>query len=265
VSNGLALVTGASSGIGEAYADRLAGDGWDLVLVARRRDRLQEVAARLTGEHGVAVRFVDADLSDRGGLDGLCAELVTLPLGLLVNNAALAHYMPFSELPVDRATELVELNVLAPVRLTRAVLPGMLERGDGAIVNVASLLAFSGSWDAPFLPQRALYASSKSFLVTFTQVLAAELRDTGVRAQVVCPGVVRSEFHTRQGMDMTGRSRMEPDAVVEASLLDLDRGVVVCIPGAAVDAAVEPVSLAAQALMPLTQTVELPERYRAAD
>ena len=265
MSTGLALVTGASSGIGEAYAERLAGDGWDLVLVARRHDRLQEVAARLTGAHGVAVRVLDTDLADRGGLEELCAEIATLPLGLLVNNAALAHYMPFSELPADRATEVVELNVLAPVRLARAALPGMLERGEGAIVNLASLLAFSGSWEAPFLPQRALYASSKSFLVTFTQILAAELRDTGVRVQVVCPGVVRSEFHTRQGLDMTGRARMEPDAVVAASLLDLDRGVVVCVPGAVVDAAVEPVSAAARALMPLTQTVELPERYRAAD
>jgi short-subunit dehydrogenase len=265
VSGGTALVTGASSGIGEAYADRLAGDGWDLVLVARRRDRLEEVAARLTAEHGVEVRVIDADLADRDRLEELCAELATLPLGLLVNNAALAHYSPFDDLPAERVTELVELNVLAPVRLTRAALPGMVDRGAGAVVNVASLLAYSGSWDAPFLPQRAVYAASKSFLVTFTQILAVELRDTGVRVQVVCPGVVRSEFHARQGMDMTGRARMEPRSVVDASLLDLGRGVVVSVPGAADEAAAEPVDAAAQALMPLTQTVELPDRYRAYD
>jgi short-subunit dehydrogenase len=265
MSSGLALVTGASSGIGEAYADRLARDGWDLVLVARRRDRLEEVAARVTAGHGVQVRVIDADLADRDRLEELCEALATLPLGLLVNNAALAHYSPFADLPAERATELVELNVLAPVRLTRAALPGMVERGAGAVVNVASLLAYSGSWDAPFLPQRAVYAASKSFLVTFTQILAVELRGTGVRAQVVCPGVVRSEFHTRQGMDMTGRSRMEPGSVVDASLLDLGRGVVVSVPGAADEAAAEPVDAAAQGLMPLTQTVELPDRYRAYD
>jgi len=265
MSSGTALVTGASSGIGEAYADRLARDGWDLVLVARRRDRLEEVAARVTAGHGVEVRVIDADLADRDRLEEICAEIATLPLGLLVNNAALAHYSPFADLPAEQVTELVELNVLAPVRLTRAALPGMVERGAGAVVNVASLLAYSGSWDAPFLPQRAVYAASKSFLVTFTQILAVELRDTGVRAQVVCPGVVRSEFHTRQGMDMTGRARMEPGSVVDASLLDLGRGVVVSVPGAADEAAAEPVDAAAQALMPLTQTVELPDRYRAYD
>ena len=107
---------------------------------------------------------------------------------MLVNNAALAHYMPFSELPPVQARELVQLNVLAPVLLTRAALAGMVERGNGTVINVASLLAFSGSWEAPHLPQRAVYAASKSFLVTFTQILAGELRDSGVRVQVVCSG-----------------------------------------------------------------------------
>ena len=91
---------------------------------------------------------------------------------MLVNNAALAHYMPFATLPAEQAQELVQLNVLAPVLLTRAVVPGMVERGEGAVINVASLLAFSGAWDRPYLPQRAVYAASKSFLVTFTQILA---------------------------------------------------------------------------------------------
>jgi uncharacterized protein len=262
VSSGTALITGASSGIGEAYADRLARDGWELVLVARNRSRLEEVASRLTGEHGVSARVIAADLADRDSLTGLCEEIERMPLGLLVNNAALAHYMPFAELPPDRAAELVELNVLAPVLLTRAALAGMIGRGTGAVVNVASLLAFSGSWEAPFLPRRAVYASSKSFLLTYTQVLATELEGSGVRAQVVCPGVVRSEFHTRQGMDMTGRARMEPEAVVEASLADLERGVVVSIPGAAAEDAADPVFAATRDLMPVTQAVELPDRYR---
>jgi short-subunit dehydrogenase len=211
------------------------------------------------------VRVIDADLADRVRLAELCAELAGLELELLVNNAALAHYMAFSELPAERATELVDLNVYAPVMLTGAALPGMLERASGAVINVASLLAFSGTWAAPFLPQRAVYASSKSFLLTYTQILAAELEGTGVRAQVVCPGVVRSEFHERQGMDMTGRARMEPDAVVEASLHDLERGIVVCIPGASEADAADPVFAATRNLMPVTQTVELPDRYRAFD
>ncbi len=259
----LAMVTGASSGIGEAYADRLAQDGWDLVVVARRRDRLDELAHRLSGEHGRSVRAVAADLADTSQLAALAAEAAGLNLELLVNNAALAHYMPFAELPAERAQELVQLNVLAPVLLTRAVVPGMVSRRAGAVVSVASLLAFSGDWDAPQLPRRAVYAATKSFLVTFTQVLANELRETGVRAQVVCPGLVRSEFHTRQGIDLSAVPRMEPAAVVQASLLDLERGVVVSIPGAPDEAAFDALLASQRELLGPTRTVELPDRYAA--
>jgi short-subunit dehydrogenase len=258
----LAMITGASSGIGEAFAERLAGDGWDLVVVARRRERLEGVADRLVREHGVSVRAVEADLSRPDQLESLGARAAELPLDMLVNNAALAHYMPFAELPPELAGELVGLNVLAPVLLTRAAVPGMVARGRGAIVNVASLLAFSGSWDAPHLPRRAVYAASKSFLVTFTQVLAGELRDSGVRVQVVCPGLVRSEFHTRQGMDLSGVPRMEPGDVVQASLLDLGRGEIVCVPGAPDESARDGVESAQRELVRVTRAVELPQRYR---
>jgi short-subunit dehydrogenase len=258
----LAMVTGASSGIGEAYAGRLAEDGWDLVLVARRRDRLEQVAQRLTSAHGVQARVVAADLSDSGELAALSAEAAGMSLDLLVNNAALAHYMPFATLPAEPARQLVDLNVLAPVLLTRAVVGGMVERGAGAVISVASLLAFSGAWDKDYLPKRAVYAASKAFLVTFTQILAGELRGTGVRAQVVCPGLVRSEFHSRQGVDMSAVPRMEPEAVVRASLADLERDVVVSIPGAEDDAALRAIDAASAALLPATRAVELPGRYR---
>jgi short-subunit dehydrogenase len=257
----LAMVTGASSGIGEAFAERLAGDGWDLVLVARRRERLEAIAARVTDAHGVSARVVEADLSDPAQLATLCAEAASLPLALLVNNAALAHYMPFATLPPESAQELVQLNVLAPVLLTRSVLDGMVERGEGAVINVASLLAFSGSWEKDYLPKRAVYAATKSFLTTFTQIIAAELRDTGVRAQVVCPGLVRSEFHTRQGVDMSAVPRMEPESVVQASLSDLARGVVVSIPGAEDASALREIDAASDTLLSATRTVELPARY----
>jgi uncharacterized protein len=262
VTIGTALVTGASSGIGEAFADRLAADGHDLVLVARRRGRLEEVAARLTAAHGVGVRVVEADLGEREQLDALCADVPAIAPRLVVNNAALAHYGPFAELDPSRATELVDLNVLAPVRLTRAALPGMIERGDGGVVNVCSLLAFSGTWEGDFLPQRATYAATKAFLVAFSQVAATELRGTGVRVQALCPGLVRSEFHTRQGMDTSAMQRMEPEDVVRASLSDLADGVVVSIPGAEDAAAYEPLAAASLGLMPLTRTVELPSRFR---
>jgi short-subunit dehydrogenase len=228
-----------------------------------RTSPLEQLARRLTERHQVSVRVVDADLGQPERLASLAAETAELRIDMLVNNAALAHYMPFVELPVEAAHELIDLNVLAPVLLTKAVLPGMVERGTGAVVNVASLLAFSGSWEAPQLPKRTVYAATKSFLLTFTQVLAAELQETGVRVQVLCPGVVRSEFHTRQGLDMSGAPRMEPGDVVAASLADLERNTVVSIPGATDDTLLETVQEAQQELMTLVRARELPERYRS--
>jgi short-subunit dehydrogenase len=258
----LAIVTGASSGIGEAYADRLARDGWDLVVIARRRERLERLATRLNNEHGVDARVVDADLANHDQIESLCDELARLPVGMLVNNAALGHYMPFVELPAENADELVHLNVLAPVLLTRAVVPGMRERSIGSIINIASLLAFSAPFQGQHAPARAVYAASKAFVVTFTQILATELRDSGVRVQVVCPGLVRTEFHSRQGVDMSAAPRMEPEMVVEASLLDLERGQVLSIPGLGDESARERLAAAQRELMAFTQVTELPERYR---
>ena len=258
----LAVITGASSGIGAAYAQRLAQDGWDLVIVARRRDRLEALADRLARECGVAVQAIDADLAAAADLQRVCEAIADRPVDMLINNAALAHYMEFSELPAERATELVHLNVLAPVLLSRAVIPGMRERGKGVIVNVASLLAFSGTMEAPHMPKRAVYAASKSFLVTFSQALAAEVRDHGIRVQVVCPGVVDSEFHTRQNMDMSGVPRMEPRAVVTASLADLDSGDVICVPGLPDVAALGRLVTAQNELLGSARTADLPERYR---
>jgi short-subunit dehydrogenase len=138
--------------------------------------------------------------------------------------------MPFLKLPGDKARELVNLNVLAPVQMIHAALPGMVERGKGTVVSFSSLLAFSGASENPQLPKRAVYTASKAFLLTFFQLLAVELRDTGVKVQVVCPGIVKTEFHTRQNIDMSGRPRLEPEDVVKASMIGLERGEVVCIP-----------------------------------
>jgi uncharacterized protein len=262
---GLAMVTGASSGIGVAYAERLAADGWDVMAVARRAERLEELAERISRASGTTVRTIQADLSLADDVDRVCQEIVAAPVEMLVNNAALAHYMEFAELPGDQARELVELNVLAPVLLSRAALTGMRTRGRGSIINIASILAFSGAVQAPFLPRRVVYASTKSFLVTFSQLLAAEVRDQGVRVQVVCPGVVRSEFHARQGIDMSQVPRMEPDDVVEASLADLAAGIVVSVPGLGEAAALHAVDDAKLEIVKVAQTRELPARYRAAE
>jgi uncharacterized protein len=257
----LAVVTGASSGIGAAYAERLASDGWNLVILARRRDRLDELAARLADLHDIAVRAIEADLSRFDDLQRVCGEIDDAPVEMLVNNAGLAHYMPFAELPAAEARELVDLNALAPVLLTRAAVTGMVARGSGSIVNVASLLAFSGTARAEFLPKRVVYAATKSFLVTFSEALADEVLPLGVRVQVVCPGMVRSEFHSRQGMDMSAVPRMEPHDVVKASLADLANGVVVSVPGVADTVALNHVEAASHELVSAARTVQLPARY----
>jgi short-subunit dehydrogenase len=257
---GTAVVTGASSGIGRSYAERLAAKGMDLVLVARRADRLDELKRDLA-KHQVNVRTVVADLGKADDVQRLITELDTTAVELLVNNAALAHYMPFAQLPPGCARELVDLNVLAPILLTRAVIPGMVKRGRGGVINVASLLAFSGAARAPHLPNRAVYAATKAFLVTFSQILAGELAGTGVTIQVLCPGVVRSEFHSRQGIDMSQVPRMEPEQVVTASLHDLERGVVVSIPALADESVKARFDEAALALLAPARSAELPPRY----
>ena len=225
----MALVTGASSGIGVSYAHALAKRGFDLVLVARRADRLREVAAALasTGAH---VETLVADLGDAAGLAAVGDVCRKRPLDLLVNNAGVAHYMTFATLAPERADEIVRVNTLAVVSLARAAVGGMVARGRGAIINVGSLLAFSGSMRRPGLPARAIYAGTKAFMLAFTQVLAAELETTGVKVQVVCPGVVATEFHSSQGIDMSQVPRLSADDVVKGSLADLDRGVVVSVP-----------------------------------
>lgn len=256
----MAVVTGASSGIGRAYADRLASEGMDLVLVARRADRLDALERDLE-RRGVGVRTVAADLGRAEDVQRLVEQLAALPVELLVNNAGLAHYMPFAQLPFERARELVDVNALAPLLLARAVIPGMLHRRRGAIINVASLLAFSGAARAPHLPQRAVYAATKAFLVTFTEILAAELAGTGVNVQVVCPGIVRTEFHSRQGIDLSDVPRMEPDQIVTASLADLARGAVVSIPALPDEAAKARLDEAASALVTFARATALPPRY----
>jgi short-subunit dehydrogenase len=229
-SRPLALVTGASAGIGRAYAERLASDGYDLVVVARRKDRLEEVKHQLEGAQGVSVQPLVADLSTESGQRAVDAVAKQPRLEVVVDSAALAYYMPFLDLPSDKAAELVNLNVLAPMRMIHAALPGMVARGKGIVVSFSSLLAFSAASENPQMPKRAVYAASKAFLLTFFQLLAVELRNTGVKVQIVCPGIVKTEFHTRQNMDLSGRPRLEPEEIVKASMIGLERSEVVCIP-----------------------------------
>jgi len=229
-----AIVTGASSGIGAAFAERLAKDGHDLIIVARRSDKLEELAQRFQERYQVNVSAFVADLSKPDSLRVVEKRIAEdSALEILVNNAGFGGYMPFVELDPDKAEELINLKVLAVTRLTRAALPGMLARGKGAIINVSSRLGFSGSLGSSQLPKRATYAGANAYINTFTQLLHSELDGTGVQVQALCPGLVATEFHTHVGADTSrfpAAVVMQPEDLVSASLAGLKLGEVICIP-----------------------------------
>ena len=226
----LAVVTGASAGLGEAFATRLAADGWDLIVTARRRSRLVALADLVTEASDRGVRVHVADLSVAEEVAEVERLLAGEVVDLLVNNAGFAGYAPFVDVAPEVVDDLVGVHIEAACRLTRAVLPTMVQRNRGAIINVASLLAFSGTLPPQPLPFRATYAGAKAFLVAFTQALAGELAGTDVRVQVCCPGLIATEFH--EGMDMSGIPFpvLDPSEVVDAALQGLRLGEVVCLP-----------------------------------
>jgi short-subunit dehydrogenase len=255
----LALITGASSGIGKAYAERLAAGGYDLIAVGRRVDRLEALAASFPD---VTIEAVAADLATDAGVNAVAKLCASRPLSMLVNNAGVAHYMPLADLPADKARELVHVKVLAPTMLTRAALPGMLARGEGTIVNVAGMIAFSGPAPASQMPRRAVYAGTLAYAVALSQTLNAELEETPLRVQVLCPGVVATEFHERQGLDLSAVPRMSAEDVVTASLAGLELGEVVCAPGVE-DAGVLHAVFHADTVAFGAQSSQLASRYRS--
>jgi short-subunit dehydrogenase len=224
-----ATVTGASAGIGRAFAERLARDGWDLCIVARSRGRLEELAKRLRREHGIRVQVVSADLTDPSALGALERRLARdARLELLVNDAGVGDFGAFARRDREEADGEIRLNVLAVVRLTHAALRAMLPRRRGAVINVSSTAAFQP------LPQAAIYGATKAFLNSFTEALHEELRGSGVRVQALCPGLTHTEIFERAGADVSGLPSflwMEPEEVVADSLAALARGAVVCVPG----------------------------------
>lgn len=254
-----ALVTGASSGIGRAFARRLGAEGYNLVVVGRRRDRLEELAGELAN---VKVSPLVANLGTDAGVEAVAEVCARQELTMLVNNAGVAHYMPFAELPADKAGELLHVKVVAPTLLARAAVPGMVARGRGTIVNVSGMLAFSGPAPLDKLPlRRAVYAATLAHIVALSQTLHEELKAHGLRVQALCPGVVATEFHERQGLDLSRVPRMSAEDVVTASLRGLELGEVVCAPGVEKAHLLEAVFRADLEAF-AAQSPQLAERYR---
>jgi uncharacterized protein len=223
---GTALVTGASSGVGAAYADRLARRGYDLVLVARDKARLEAIAGRLRGETGVAVETIRSDLTvaeDLGRVEQRLRE--DARIRLLVNNAGAAGHGGFADPNLDEQEQLIRLNVLAVTRLASAAVPRFLAAGSGSIINIASVLALAPG----VLP--GIYAATKAFVLIFSQSLQAELGGRGLYVQAVLPSATRTEIWARSGRDADAiQGVMDVAELVDAALIGFDRREPITIP-----------------------------------
>jgi short-subunit dehydrogenase len=254
-----ALITGASSGIGAVYADRLARRGHDLVLVARDKAKLAALAARLKAETGVAVEVLPADLTqamDRGRVEARLKD--DQRIGLLINNAGTAAPGGFSNADLDSLEHLIRLNVTAVARLAAAVAPRFAAEGAGAIVNIASVLALAPE----ILP--GVYAATKAFVLTLSQSLQAELGPRGVYVQAVLPGATRTEIWTHAGRDVAAiPGMMEVDELVDAALVGFDRREPVTIPPLPDAGQWETFSGARMAMLPNFSQSHAAARYRA--
>lgn len=259
---GTALITGASSGIGALYADRLARRGYDLVLVARDRARLNALADQLSTTHRRAVEVLDADLGTRAGQAKVEDKLrQDASITLLVNNAGIGTHTPLLESDVERMTQLIELNVTALTRLTYAAVPGFVARGAGAVINISSIVSV-----APEL-LNGVYGGSKAFVTAFSQSLHHELGAKGIQVQAVLPGATATDFWAKGGLPVEHLPQqivMQAEDLVDAALLGFDRGELITMPSLHDDAPLLAYESARQTIMTNLTTGEPAPRYRNA-
>jgi len=227
-SKGIAVVTGASSGIGAVYADRLAERGYDLLLVARREDRLQALAQRLGGQYRIQVEYLAADLSAPSDLGKVLKAIQENPrIALLVNNAGSAAFSPFADASPESSVAVIDLNITALALLTHAVVPGFKARNAGTIINIGSVLGFHS------LAYSSVYSGTKGFVVNFTRGLQEEFAGTGVRIQLVLPAATATEIWDLAGISpsqLDPATVMTAENLVDAALAGLDQGELITIP-----------------------------------
>ena len=257
---GTALVTGASTGIGAVYADRLARRGYDLIVVARNKDKLEQLAARLHTETGAQVRVLQADLT----VDSELAQIEKVlredhSISVLINNAGTATLGPLVGADIARLGNEIQLNIVAPTRLAHAAAPGLAARGHGAIVNIASVMS------QMVQPGNSVYGGTKAYLLHFSQVLEQELAAAGVRVQAVLPGATRTEIWSGSGVelhDLPAEIVMEVDEMVDAALAGFDQGESVTIPALPQAADWQRLLEAREALKPNLSRKHAAQRYK---
>ncbi len=233
MANPVAIITGATSGIGASFARKLGARGYDLVLIGRRKERLDRLAGELQASHSILASVMISDLATLEGIQAIETLIGSTPnLDILVNNAGFGISGKFADTDIEANLAMIQVHVIATVRFTRKALPGMLARKKGAIINVSSLAAF-----VPQISASVTYSATKSYLNAFSETLWKELRGTGVRVQALCPGFTLTDFHDRPDLKDFSRESvpkiawMTADEVVNYSLKALDRNQVICIPG----------------------------------
>jgi uncharacterized protein len=261
-NKGTALVTGASSGIGAVYAERLAEQGYDVILVARNQDRLNALATRLTSQTGRTVEVVAADLGATADLRRVEEILRNdASITMLVNNAGVGATAPLLDSDADKMDAMIALNVTSLMRLTKAVAPGLVARGGGTIINISSIVAVSPEM------LNGVYGGTKAFVLAFSQSLHHELADKGVRVQAVLPGATSTEFWDVAGLPVSNLPQsivMTAADMVDASLAGLEQGELVTIPALPELADWDTFESARKALAPNLSRSAPAERYGVA-
>ena len=260
-SKKIAVVTGASSGIGAVYADRLAARGYDLILVARRADRLEALAEKISRAYGAKVEVIAADLQKESDLVRVETVLATNPaVRVLVNNAGLGRLRPIAQSPVQESLAQIALNITSVTRLTHAVLPALLSRNDGVIINIASVLAIHS------LPISSVYSGTKAFVLNFSRGLQDELVGTGVKVQVVLPASTATEIWDESGLPLSALDQdtvISAENLVDAALSGLDKGEAITWPTVADASLWDQYYAARSTLFAATQTNKPAARYKA--
>jgi len=257
---GTALITGASTGIGATYADRLARRGYDLILVARNKSNLEKLAKSLSAETGVRVQVLSADLTVDADL--IRVEKVLrddASISLLVNNAGAATLGPFASADIERLDRDIQLNIVAPTRLARAASPGLLARNRGGIINIASVMS------QMVIPGNSVYGGTKAYLLHFSEVLALELNASAVRVQAVLPGATRTALWDGSGVelkDLPAEIVMDVDEMVDAALAGFDQGERITLPALPDDGDWQRLIKAREALQPNLSHKHPAPRYK---